>query len=140
MNFVALTGRVTRDFNIYNTQGGMVIGKTNIAVDKGFGDKKKTSFIGITAFGKTAEFCGNYIKQGDMVEVTGSIDTGSYKKQDGTTVYTTDVLVDEIKKLSSSNRQSEPHTAPKKDDFIKYGDAPSREPVEETRLDENMPF
>lgn len=141
MNFVALTGRLTKDFNIYNTQGGMTIGKTLIAVDKGYGEKKKTSFIGITVFGKTAESCSKFIGKGDLVEVTGSIDTGSYKKSDGTTVYTTDILVDDLKKLSGSNRNSEAHEAPKRDDFVKYAssEAESVAPTQ-TTLDENMPF
>ena len=138
MNLVLLTGRTTKEFAIYNTQSGTALAKNIIAVDKGFGDKKKTSFIGITVFGKTAEYCNNYVAKGDMVEVVGSIETGQYTKKDGTTVYTTDVLVDEIKKLSASNRQSEPQ---KRDDFVKYGGQAERHSENHfEQLSEDIPF
>ena len=136
MNLVLLTGRTAKDFGLYTTQSGTAIAKSIVAVDKGFGDKKKTSFISITTFGKTAEFCNSYITKGDMVEVVGSIETGQYQRKDGTTVYTTDVLVDEIKKLSSSNRNSEPQ---KRDDFIKYDTTKQLEPKYE-QIVEYMPF
>lgn len=81
-----------------------MIAKTNIAVDSGFGDNKRTDFIPITVFGKQAEFCSQYVTKGDLVEVKGHIVTGSYKKSDGTTVYTTDVNADDIKKLQGNNK------------------------------------
>ena len=38
-----------------------------------------------------------------MVGVTGRIQTGSYQAQDGTTRYTTDVVADNVRFLSSKN-------------------------------------
>jgi single-strand DNA-binding protein len=108
-----------------------------VAVDKGFGEKKKTSFIGITVFGKTAEFCEKYIKKGDAVELTGSIDTGSYKKSDGTTVYTTDILVDEIKKIGGMRSAD----AGKKDDFVQYTEMEEAGiPEGFSQIDIDLPF
>ena len=139
MNFVALVGRTTKDFSVFETKNGMKVAKSTVAVDKGFGDKKKTSFIGITVFGKTAEFCDRYVKKGDAVELTGSIDTGSYKKSDGTTVYTTDILVDEIKKLSSGS--STRANTSEKDNFVQYAE-PQAEPQLDgfAQVDIDMPF
>lgn len=137
MNLVLLTGRTTKDFSMYSTQNGASIAKSIVAVDKGFGEKKKTSFIGITAFGKTAEFCNSYVNKGDLIEVVGSIETGQYKRSDGTTVFTTDILVDEIKKLSTSKGQTE---ARKRDDFVKYDNSESTAEPQYAQLDEDMPF
>lgn len=109
MNIAIITGRTTKDFEAFTTKTGTMIAKNNIAVDSGFGDNKRTDFIPITVFGKTAEFCSNYIRKGDLVEVRGHIVTGSYKKSDGTTVYTTDVNAEEIKKLQSrAKTETEP--------------------------------
>lgn len=105
MNLVVITGRTTKDFETYSSKSGSMVAKCTLAVDSGFGDNKRTDFISITTFGKTAEFCSQYINKGDMAEVRGHIVTGSYKKSDGTTVYTTDVNVDEIKKLQSKPRE-----------------------------------
>ena len=107
MNLTVISGRTTKDFETYTSKTGTAIAKSTVAVDSGFGDKKRTDFINVTAFGKTAEFCAKYILKGDMAEVVGHIVTGSYKKSDGTTIYTTDVNVDEIKKLSSSKPKEE---------------------------------
>ena len=80
----------------------------NLAVISG--RTTRTDFIPITVFGKQADFCSQYVAKGDLVEVKGHIVTGSYKKNDGTTVYTTDVNVDDIKKLQGKPKaeHSEP--------------------------------
>ena len=99
MNLAIISGRTTKDFETFTSKTGTTIAKTNIAVDSGFGDNKRTDFIPITVFGKQADFCTQYVSKGDLVEIRGHIVTGSYQKNDGTTVHTTDVNVDEIKKL-----------------------------------------
>lgn len=99
MNLAIISGRTTKDFETFTSKTGTTIAKTNIAVDSGFGDNRKTDFIPITVFGKQADFCTQYVSKGDLVEIRGHIVTGSYQKSDGTTVHTTDVNVDEIKKL-----------------------------------------
>lgn len=99
MNLAVISGRTTKDFETFTTKTGTMVAKTNLAVDSGFGENKRTDFIPITVFGKQADFCSQYVTKGDLVEVKGHIVTGSYKKTDGTTVYTTDVNVDDIKKL-----------------------------------------
>lgn len=104
MNLAVISGRTTKDFETFTSKTGTMLAKTNIAVDSGFGDNKRTDFIPITVFGKQAEFCSQYVTKGDLVEVKGHIVTGSYKKSDGTTVYTTDVNADDIKKLQGNNK------------------------------------
>ena len=99
MNLAIISGRTTKDFETFTSKTGTTIAKTNVAVDSGFGDNKKTDFIPITVFGKQADFCTQYVAKGDLVEIRGHIVTGSYQKNDGTTVHTTDVNVDDIKKL-----------------------------------------
>lgn len=105
MNLAIISGRTTKDFETFTSKTGTTIAKTNIAVDSGFGDNKRTDFIPITVFGKQADFCTQYVAKGDLVEIRGHIVTGSYQKSDGTTVHTTDVNVDEIKKLQGKKAE-----------------------------------
>lgn len=102
-NNVVLIGRLTKDPEIYQSKDGGAIAKMNLAVDRGFGENKKTNFIPVTAFGKNAEFCGNYLGKGRLVSVEGEISTGSYDKQDGTKVYTFEVIgkVDSLDKAKA---------------------------------------
>lgn len=94
MNSVVLTGNLTKDPEVrYSTgQNQTAICKFSIAVNDGYGDSKKTSFIPITVFGKAAENCEKWLKKGSKVCINGRIQTGNYDDKDGKKVYTTDVI------------------------------------------------
>ena len=98
MNKVILMGRLTRDPEIRFAQGGdsMAVARFTVAVDRRFRRDNETTadFISCVAFGRTAEFFEKYIHQGTKVCLEGRIQTGSYTRQDGTKVYTTDVVVE----------------------------------------------
>ena len=98
MNKVILMGRLTRDPELRYSQGNdqMAIVRFTLAVDRRFkrDNNDSADFISCVAFGKTAEFFSRYAKQGSKMCVEGRIQTGSYTRQDGTKVYTTDVVVE----------------------------------------------
>lgn len=93
MNLVALIGNLTRDPDLRYSTGSnpTAVCRFTIAVNDGFGDNQKTSYIPVIVFGKSAENCSNHLRKGSKVAVNGKIQTGSYEK-DGKTVYTTDVI------------------------------------------------
>lgn len=95
MNSVNLTGRLYKDPSVRYNNSQMCICRFTLIVNRSY--KKEGSptadFISCVAFGKTAEFIEKYFKDKSWIEVSGSIQTGSYEK-DGQKVYTTDVLVD----------------------------------------------
>lgn len=97
MNTVALIGRLTKDPIVNYTQGGTSITKFTLAVDRRFkSDNANADFINIIAFGKTGEFIEKWFHKGDPIGITGRIQTGSYTKQDGTKVYTTDIIAENV--------------------------------------------
>lgn len=99
MNKTILMGRLTRDPEVRYTQGNtpMAIARYTLAVDRRIRRENEQSadFIGCVTFGKNAEFAEKYLRQGTKIIVSGRIQTGSYQKQDGTRVYTTEVVVEE---------------------------------------------
>ena len=112
MNKVILMGRLTKDPDVRYSQGeqATAIARYTIAVDRRFkrdGDQQTADFIGCVAFGKLGEFAEKYLRKGTKVAIVGRIQTGSYTKQDGSKVYTTDVVVEECEfaesKASSDN-------------------------------------
>ena len=114
MNRVILMGRLTRDPEIRYSQNSadqMAIARFTLAVDRRFKrDGENTAdFINCKAFGRTAEFMRNYTHQGTKLCVEGRIETGSYVKQDGTKVYTTEVILDNVEfaesKAAEAGRQ-----------------------------------
>lgn len=96
MNKVILTGRLTSDPEVKQTEQS-TIAKYRLAVDRRFKKEgeQTADFISCVAFGKSAEFVDKYLLKGMKIAVVGRIQTGSYTKDDGQKVYTTDVIVEE---------------------------------------------
>jgi single-strand DNA-binding protein len=105
VNSVSLVGRLTRDPDIRYTDGGTSIARFSIAVDRRWKKEGQPSadFPGIIAFGKTAEFIEKYFHKGSRIGLCGRIQTGSYTKEDGTKVYTTDVIAENVEFVESKN-------------------------------------
>ena len=111
MNRVVLMGRLTRDPDVRYAQGdqSMAIARYTIAVDRRRGrsnqggDQQTADFISCVAFGKAGEFAEKYLHKGTKICVSGRIQTGSYTRQDGTKVYTTDVVVEDQEFAESKN-------------------------------------
>lgn len=94
MNLVVIKGRLTADPELKFTQGkGTAVTSFNLAVDKGFGDNKKTAFIPVVVWGKSAEAVANYTRKGSLILVRGSIETRTYDGKNGK-VYVTEVVAD----------------------------------------------
>ena len=115
MNKVIEIGRLVREPEIRYSQGASstCVARYTLAVDRKFKQEGQPTadFINCIAFGKLGEFAEKYLHKGIKIAVTGRIQTGSYKKKDGNTVYTTDVVVDEqefCESKSQSNSQPQP--------------------------------
>lgn len=129
MNKVILMGRLTRDPSIYG-EGDKLVAKFSLAVDRTYSkEDAKTDFINIVAFTKKAEFTEKHLKKGTKIAISGRIQTGSYIK-DGQTVYTTDVVAEDIE-FAESKKDGDSAPAENKDnDFMD---------IPETQKDD-MPF
>lgn len=102
MNKVILMGRLTREPDIRMSQGNgesFVIARFTLAVDRrrtSPDGQREADFISCVTFGKSAEFAQKYLHTGTKIALHGRIQTGSYTKQDGQKVYTTDVVAEEL--------------------------------------------
>lgn len=96
MNKVVLLGRLTKEPDVRQTQVVTIARYTLAVTRKGKKQEgqQEADFISCVAFGKAGEFAGNYLHKGTKICVSGRIQTGSYTRQDGTKVYTTDVVVE----------------------------------------------
>lgn len=105
MNKTILIGRLVADPDHRITPTGTSVARYKIAVDRPFSKdgKREADFISCVAFGKSAEFAGNHLSKGMKIAIEGRIQTGSYEKEDGTKVYTTDVIVDRHEFCESRN-------------------------------------
>ena len=121
MNKVIITGRLTADPELRQTQSGVASCRFTIAVNRRFADKntgeRQADFISCQAWRQSAEFVSKYFRKGSMICIDGTLRTGSYqdKNHSDVTHYTTDVLVENIefcgsKKDSGQTQQSSSKT------------------------------
>ena len=112
MNKVILLGRLTKDPEVRYSQGdnAPAIARFSVAVNRKFKNAEgnyEADFINCVSFGKTAEFVEKFFHKGDMIALTGRIQTGSYTNKDGVKVYTTEVVVEEVEFAGSKSNASE---------------------------------
>ena len=115
MNLFCGIGRLTADPTIKNTEN-TTIARYTLAIDR-IGKDKGADFIPCVCFGKSADFAGRYLKKAMKIAVEGRIQTGNYTKQDGTKVYTTDVIVN-AQHFCEGKKDAEPAAEPAPDDFM----------------------
>lgn len=117
MNITCLVGRLTKDPEVRYTTSNepIAVARFSIAIDDGYGDKKRTDFPSIVVFGKQAENCEKYLGKGSRVGIVGKIQTGSYEK-DGRKIYTTDVVANRVEFLESK-KSAEPSGMTEDDAF-----------------------
>lgn len=155
MNKVFLSGNLTRDPEVRYTPSGKAMARMGIAINRGYRNKnadgtqqqQEVDFFNLTAWEKTAEFCGRYLRKGTRVLVEGRIQTYNYVGQDGMKRSGVDIQVENIefaggKRADEENSRSE-YSRP-------ANNAPAPAPVDDHGFDdefvgedipdENLPF
>lgn len=97
INNVVLMGRFTAAPELKKTQSGTSVTTFRIAVERRFQTKdgeRQADFITCVAWRNTAEFVTRFFNKGDMIAVTGEIQTRNYKDQNGNNRVAVEVVVD----------------------------------------------
>ena len=142
MNNVVLIGRLARDPELSYTPNTQTAAcRITLAVDK---PKKKgedagADFIRVTVWGAQAENCHKYLSKGRQAAIRGRITTGSYKDRNGQTVYTTDVVAENVEFIG--DRSDNPRSDAKNNvSDNTYHQAPQNEKYGFTQVEEPFPF
>ena len=114
MNKCYFTGRTTKDIELRYTQDNKAFGKFSIAVESGYGENKKTNFLNMTAFGKTAETLEKYATKGTKLILECQANQNKYTDKNGNQVTSVDFTVLNFEFAESKNsNQGETNTQPK---------------------------
>ena len=100
VNKVILVGHLGKDPETRYMPSGEPICNFRIAVGWKTKDKEGAEWVSITAFSKLAEICGQYLKKGSQVFVSGRMKTEEYEKG-GVKRYTTKIVADRMQMLGS---------------------------------------
>ncbi len=108
INEVVLIGRMVKDPDLRYTGDGTPVASFRLAVNRNFKNQEgiyEADFVSCTAWRGTAETTANYCRKGALVAVTGRIQTSRYESKDGTTVFVTDVVVDNVRFLEKKKEE-----------------------------------
>jgi single-strand DNA-binding protein len=98
MNKIILTGNLTRDLEMRQTNNGKAVANFSIAVSRPFSDE--TDFFNVTVWGNQAENCAKYLKKGSKVGIVGTLQNRSYEANDGTKRTITEIVAEQVEFLS----------------------------------------
>ena len=117
MNNWNFVGRIGKDAELRTTQSGTRVRTFTTAVDAGYGDNKKTTWVRCSLFGKRAE--GNlvtYLVKGQQVAVSGELSLDEWTGQDGQKNALVTVRVNDVtlvgEKKSGGMQQQAPQQQP----------------------------
>ena len=83
MNSLNATGRIGKDCETRFTSGGDAITAFALAIDSGYGDKKVTTWLNCSMFGKRGEAVAPYLKKGGQVAISGELTNREYQDKEG---------------------------------------------------------
>lgn len=108
MNKVILVGRLTKNPELKNLNETTVTNFT-IAVNRNFKNKDgqyEADFINCIAFKAIGEFINKYFLKGQMIAVSGRIQTRNYEDKDGNKRFVTEVVVDGAEFAGDGKKES----------------------------------
>ncbi len=82
-NRCILQGRLVRNPETRQTSSGTSVANFTLAVDRGFGEDKKTDFIPVVAFKGIADTIGKYVTKGQLVLIGGQLQTKEWEDKEG---------------------------------------------------------
>lgn len=134
LNRCEFIGRLGKDPELRYSASGDAIANFSIACGYKGKEKEGTEWIRITAFGKLAGICGDYLRKGSQVYIAGRMTTRKWQNKDGVDQYTTEVIADQMQMLGGKSEQSAPPASPKQDAYrnIKEGNIAD--------LEDDVPF
>ena len=133
MNNCVFIGRTTKDVELRYSQDNKPIARFSIAVDRGWGDNKKTSFFNVVAFGKTAESIEKNVKKGTKIAIRCEAEQNDYTDNNGITHRSVNFILNDWEFCESKGQTQTTQEPPKEsapDGFMSIPD----------NIDEELPF
>ena len=110
MNKVILCGNLVKDMDVKVIKGktkkadDVIVGRLTLAVNDGYGENKKATFISVTIFNKTVENLEEYLIKGTKVNLVGRLDINNVETEEGYKTYVS-VISNEIQLLKVAEPQ-----------------------------------
>jgi len=114
LNTVSVIGNLGQDPDLRYTQQGLAIANLNIAVSEHFKDgngeaQKRTHWFRATAFGRTAEVAGEYLRKGSRVGISGQLVQRTWQDDQGNNRSAVEIRINQLELIGgngNSNQQN----------------------------------
>lgn len=146
MNKAFLLGNVGKDPEIRATAGGMIVASFSLATTDRQKDVQgnwadKTEWHNLVAFSRRAEIVRDYVHKGSQLFVEGKIQTRSWDDKDsGQKKYRTEILVDELTLLGSTQNNNNGAARNGKAGYDQSRSADAYAYADEGITDDDIPF
>ena len=106
LNQCTFIGRLGKDPETRYLANGDAATNFSIAVGESWKDKQgqkqeRTEWVNVSCFGRIAEICGEYLRKGSKVMVSGKMKTDKWQDQSGNDRYTTKIMLRDMNMLDS---------------------------------------
>ena len=112
VNKVTLIGNLTADPEVKATPKGTYVAKIRLATNTYLGKdesgqaREETEYHHLVAFGKTAEFAGQYLNKGRQIYVEGRLQTSSWDDATGQKRWRTEIVIDTLRPLGARPKEA----------------------------------
>jgi single-strand DNA-binding protein len=144
-NKVILLGNLTRDPEVKYTTSGTARATFGMAMNRVYTDpqsgekKQETCFVDVTAFGRTAEICGEYLNKGSLLFLEGRLQFYSWETETGEKRNKLSVLAENIQLMPRGGERAPAEGQPSRAPSSAPSRAPSSAPVSTIAEEEGVP-
>ncbi len=108
LNQINIIGNIGR-IESRATPSGLVVAAFSVAVSSKKKGEDNTTWFNCVAFEKTAELCLTYLRKGQKVFVSGSMDEKKYTGKDGSSKTSWSVIAKQVVFLSPKDKEQSEH-------------------------------
>ncbi len=131
VNKVILLGRLGRDPELRYTPKGQAVANFTVATNEIWRNQdgerqERTEWHRIVVWGKTAEFCGNYVTKGRQVYIEGRLQTREWEDREGHKRWTTEIVAQNLQ-LLGNRREGDAGGTPRDEGADPFANEPALE-------------
>lgn len=108
LNRAEIIGRLGQDPDIRYTAGGTGVANMSVATNHSIKQNdewvEKTEWHRVVVWGKMAEACGEYLRKGSQVYISGRLQTRSWDDKEGVKRWATEIVAQDIIFLDSKGQ------------------------------------
>ena len=149
-SFVGI-GRLTRDPELRYTPSGTAVCKFGLAINRSFRNQEgnnveDTLFINVSAWGRQAEHCSQFLKKGKRVAINGELRSNSWQDREGNKRVTYEInarsvqFLDYLKDTTNSSEDGYRKNNQSQEDSVEDNSGKENSHIEEDSNEEDIPF